>query len=59
MKRIKFVLTERWYTWENARIVAMDDRSIDLDADVDRGEVAYKPHAGENDAGANGGLTTT
>lgn len=43
MSRIKFVLTERWYTWENARNEAMSDKEINLSADVDAGELAYMP----------------
>lgn len=43
MKRIKQVLTERWYTWENARQDAMQDEEINMYADLDAGEPAYLP----------------
>lgn len=43
MKRVKFVLTERWYTWENARNEAMQDEEINMYADLDAGETAYLP----------------
>lgn len=43
MKRVKFVLTERWYTWENARNEAMSDEEINMYADLDAGETAYLP----------------
>lgn len=43
MKSIKFVLTERFYTWENAREAAMQDEEIDMYADIDNGGVAYLP----------------
>ncbi|KAK3672074.1 54S ribosomal protein L4 mitochondrial [Recurvomyces mirabilis] len=43
MKKIKFVLTERWYAWENARMSAMEDEEVDLYADVEKGEEAYLP----------------
>jgi len=39
MKRIKHVLRERWYAWENATEVARLDPSVDLDAP--EGMVAY------------------
>lgn len=41
MKRIKFVLTERWYAWEDARWDAMADPSIDMYAED--GQHAYDP----------------
>ncbi|KAK3075730.1 54S ribosomal protein L4 mitochondrial [Teratosphaeriaceae sp. CCFEE 6253] len=43
MKAVKFVLTERWYTWENARVEGMKDEEVDLYADVGQGERAYLP----------------
>lgn len=30
MQAIKHVLTERWYVWEDARIIAMNDPTVDL-----------------------------
>lgn len=39
MQRIRFVLTERWYAWEDARWAAMEDPSIDMYAED--GENAY------------------
>ncbi|KAI5366467.1 putative ribosomal protein L47 [Septoria linicola] len=54
MKRIKFVLTERWYTWENARQDAMQDAEINMYADLDAGEAAYLP-AGHTDNSAQSG----
>lgn len=41
MKSIRFVLTERYYAWENARAAAMDDPEVDLTADPEHGEQAY------------------
>lgn len=41
MKRIKFVLTERWYAWEDARWDAMADPSIDMYAED--GQNPYDP----------------
>ncbi|EME79503.1 uncharacterized protein MYCFIDRAFT_34427 [Pseudocercospora fijiensis CIRAD86] len=43
MKNIKYVLTERWYSWENARVAAMQDPEINMYADLDAGEPAYLP----------------
>ncbi|KAF7185969.1 54S ribosomal protein L4, mitochondrial [Pseudocercospora fuligena] len=43
MKSIKYVLTERWYSWENARVAAMQDPEINMYADLDAGEAAYLP----------------
>ncbi|KXS99598.1 hypothetical protein AC578_2228 [Pseudocercospora eumusae] len=43
MKNIKYVLTERWYSWENARVAAMQDPEINMYADLDAGEAAYLP----------------
>lgn len=43
MRGIKHVLTERWYTWENARVAAMEDEEVDLYADIDNGQSAYLP----------------
>ncbi|KAM3419847.1 hypothetical protein BST61_g3176 [Cercospora zeina] len=43
MKNIKLVLTQRWYTWENAREAAMEDEEINMYADLDAGELAYLP----------------
>lgn len=42
MKRIKFVLTERWYAWEEARWDAMADPSVDMYAED--GQSAYDPN---------------
>ena len=42
-KAIKHVLTERWYAWENARFAAMDDASVNLYADPEKGEPVYLP----------------
>ena len=39
MKHIKFVLTERWYAWEDARWNAMSDPSVDMYAED--GQSAY------------------
>ncbi|KAK0268155.1 54S ribosomal protein L4 mitochondrial [Friedmanniomyces endolithicus] len=39
----RFVLTERWYSYENARVDGMDDEEVDLYADLERGERAYLP----------------
>lgn len=41
MKAIKHTLTERWYTWDNARNEAMLDEEVNMYADLDNGEVAY------------------
>ncbi len=30
MQAIKHVLTERWYVWEDARVIAMNDPTVDL-----------------------------
>lgn len=43
MKGIKHVLTERWYAWDNARDVAMEDPEVNLSADTMNGEPAYTP----------------
>ncbi|KAK5138422.1 hypothetical protein LTR08_000008 [Meristemomyces frigidus] len=43
MKSVKHCLTERWYTWENARVAGMEDVEVDLTADLDRGEKAFLP----------------
>jgi len=40
-QRIKHVLTERWYAWEDAWIVAQKDPEVDLTAEP--GSSAYKP----------------
>ena len=42
-KAIKICLTERWYSWEEARIAAMEDEEVDLYADTEKGEPAYIP----------------
>ena len=42
-KAIQHVLTERWYTWENARFAAMEDPEVNLYADPDKGDEAYIP----------------
>jgi large subunit ribosomal protein L47 len=43
MRNIKYVLTERWYTWENARTAAMEDPEINLYADAEKGERVFNP----------------
>lgn len=43
MNNIKHTLTERWYAWENARVVAMEDEEVDLYANPEKGEDAYLP----------------
>jgi large subunit ribosomal protein L47 len=43
MKNIKICLTERWYSWEEARVAAMEDEEVDLYADPDKGQSAYLP----------------
>ncbi|EME44021.1 hypothetical protein DOTSEDRAFT_53247 [Dothistroma septosporum NZE10] len=43
MKAIKHTLTERWYTWDSARVEAMNDDEINMYADLDNGEAAYLP----------------
>jgi hypothetical protein len=40
---IKICLTERWYSWEEARIAAMEDEEVDLYADTENGQSAYIP----------------
>lgn len=42
-KAIRICLTERWYSWEEARIAAMEDEEIDLFADTEKGQPAYIP----------------
>jgi len=42
-KNIKICLTERWYSWEEARVAAMEDDEVDLYADPDKGQPAYLP----------------
>lgn len=42
-KAIKICLTERWYSWEEARVAAMEDEEIDLFADTEFGQPAYLP----------------
>ena len=54
MASIKHTLTERWYAWENARQVAMEDEEVNLYADSDRGEQAYLPKEPELDDFATG-----
>jgi len=49
MKNIKFVLTRRWYAWEDARDAAMDDEEVNLYADPDKGQPAYLPKSRETD----------
>ena len=49
MASIRHTLTERWYAWENARQVAMEDEEVNLYADSDRGEQAYLPKEPELD----------
>jgi len=41
MRGIKHVLTERWYTWEDARKAAETDQEIDLHAEGEKR--AYTP----------------
>ena len=43
MKNIKICLTERWYSWEEARVAAMEDEEVDLYADPEKGQSAYLP----------------
>ena len=43
MKNIKICLTERWYSWEEARVAAMEDEEVDLYADPRKGQSAYLP----------------
>ncbi len=43
MRATRFVLTERWYAYENARVEGMEDEEVDLYADPERGEKAYLP----------------
>ena len=40
-KAIKTALTERWYAWEDARLVAERDPEVDLHANLET--PAYKP----------------
>ena len=40
-KAIKTALTERWYAWEDARVVAERDPEVDLHTDLE--SPAYKP----------------
>ncbi|KAL9608853.1 MAG: hypothetical protein Q9167_006339 [Letrouitia subvulpina] len=40
-RAIKHALTERWYAWEEARKIAVDDREVDMNAEP--GERAYSP----------------
>jgi large subunit ribosomal protein L47 len=42
-KNIKICLTERWYSWEEARVAAMEDEEVDLYANTDKGQSAYLP----------------
>jgi large subunit ribosomal protein L47 len=42
-KAIKVCLTERWYSWEEARVAAMEDEEINLYADTEKGQPAYLP----------------
>lgn len=42
-KNIKICLTERWYSWEDARVAAMEDGEVNLYAQQDKGEPAYTP----------------
>lgn len=42
-KNIKICLTERWYSWEEARVAAMEDEEVDLYANPDKGQSAYLP----------------
>lgn len=51
MKAIKHTLTERWYTWENARMEAMQDDEINMYADLDKGEAAYLIKSESEDQG--------
>lgn len=41
-KAIKTCLTERWYSWEEARVAAMEDEEVDLYAGQEGG-TAYLP----------------
>ncbi|TKA61265.1 hypothetical protein B0A55_10990 [Friedmanniomyces simplex] len=49
MSGVRFVLTERWYAWENARVQGMEDEEVDLYADVEKGERAYVPREERED----------
>ncbi|KAM0718413.1 hypothetical protein Q7P37_005483 [Cladosporium fusiforme] len=49
-KNIKICLTQRWYSWEEARVAAMEDEEIDLYADADKGQSAYLPKEHSQDA---------
>ncbi|KAL9044821.1 MAG: hypothetical protein Q9214_002069 [Letrouitia sp. 1 TL-2023] len=40
-RAIKHALTERWYAWEEARKIAVDDEEVDMNAEP--GERAYSP----------------
>jgi hypothetical protein len=42
-KAIKICLTERWYSWEEARVAAMEDEEVDLFADTENGQPAFIP----------------
>lgn len=43
MRGIKHVLTERYYAWQNARALAVDDEEVDFYANTQNGETFYKP----------------
>lgn len=42
-RAIKHTLTERWYAWENARRLAINDPEVDLKANISQGEPAFIP----------------
>jgi hypothetical protein len=41
MRNIKFVLTERFYAWEDARKLALTDREVTVD--LDNANFNYEP----------------
>ncbi|CAK4033655.1 54S ribosomal L4, mitochondrial [Lecanosticta acicola] len=43
MDKIRTVLLERWYAWENARSEAMLDEEVNMYAELDNNEQAYFP----------------
>ena len=53
MKAVRATLLERWYSWENARSAAMDDKEVNLYADPSKGEPVYKPGSYQEDVSAS------
>jgi large subunit ribosomal protein L47 len=43
MKAIKHALTERYYAWEDARILAEDDPEIEMSSETNPNVYAYTP----------------